>query len=115
MPCLMGPRFHISEPSGSEEEYFSISSMDFCGFNFKPMTPSEGSILVDLGHYLSKLGYGTNFKQLRLKVLEKTIFRLYLSAQDPWGRTILNLGFEVTGPCYIQNSKHLRQMILKIF
>ena len=39
LPCLNGPKFRATEPSGSEEEDFSIFPLYFYGLNTRP--PAE--------------------------------------------------------------------------
>ena len=81
--CLMGPKFHTSEPRGSEEEYFQYFPLYFYGSN--PGSSGEDPY-GQWSHSLNKLGLESNFKQLSLAVPEKKILGIfYLRTQDPFG------------------------------
>ena len=60
LPSLIGPKFHTSKQSDSEEEEYSIFSYSFLWF--KPMTPNEEPFWT-VEALFEQTMFRTNFKQ----------------------------------------------------
>ena len=86
----MGPNFHASEASGSEEENFniflSISMVQNPGHPGENPCWTLGPLFEQIIFRSRRQGYIPNFKQLSLAILVKTIFStFYLQTKNPLG------------------------------